>query len=730
MIQTKIETYEDLMAALTQSDKTYDIEKIERAYRLADEAHGGQLRKSGDPYISHPVSVAIILIGMGMDTDCICAALLHDVVEDTEISLDTLRKQFGNDVAIMVNGVTKLTNMTLSTKEEQQAENIRKMLLAMNEDIRVILIKLADRLHNMRTMQYQSPEKQRSKSHETMEIYAPIAHRLGIRSIKDELEDLALRYLDPIGYKEIENRLDMSKKQREEFIASVKEKIMGRFEEYGIHPHIEGRVKSIYGIYRKIFVKGKQFEEIYDIYAVRIIVDTITECYDVFGIIHDLFTPIPNRFKDYIATPKPNQYRSLHTTVLDKGGTPFEVQIRTWDMHYTAEYGIAAHWKYKAGISGKDEKGDHQLEWVRKIIESQQEAEGEDLMRNIRTDLSSDDVFVFTPKGDVKNLPAGSTIVDYAYAIHTAVGNKMTGAKVDGRIVPLDYELKTGEIVEILTAKNGTGPKRGWLEIAKTSEARNKIRGWFKREKREENIAAGKAEVEQEFKRNQIRFDTEEEYHSFMDELVRRQHKDSLDDFYASIGYGGLVLSHIMPRIKDEYAKMASDFAEREIEKLKKLSPQNQKKSSSAVVVEGIDNCLVKFAKCCNPLPGDDIVGFITRGYGVSLHKRDCVNAQASLNDPAQKERWIKVHWAGDTPVDFRSTLQILATDRDGLAMDVTLAIANLRVPMHEIYARGLKNGNAEITLTISTQGREHLETIMQKLAKIRGVLSVERSGK
>jgi GTP pyrophosphokinase len=604
------------------------------------------------------------------------------------------------------------------------------MLLAMNEDIRVILIKLADRLHNMRTMQFQTPDKQRQKSHETMEIYAPIAHRLGIRSIKDELEDLALRYLDPIGYKEIEDRMALSKNEREAFITSVQQKIDHRFAEYGLHPHIEGRVKSIYGIYRKVYVKGKQFEEIYDIYAVRVIVDTINECYNVLGIIHDLFTPIPNRFKDYISTPKPNQYQSLHTTVLDKGGVPFEVQIRTWDMHYTAEYGIAAHWKYKAGIAAKNDKGDQQLEWVRKIIESQQEAEGEDLMRNIRTDLSSDDVFVFTPKGDVKNLPAGSTIVDFAYAIHTAVGNKMIGAKVDGRIVPLDTELKTGQIVEILTSKNANGPGRGWLEIAKTSEARNKIRGWFKREKREENIAAGKAEVEQEFKRNQIRFDSEESFLAFMNELVRRQHKDNLEDFYASIGYGGLVLSHIMPRIKDEYAKMTSDFAEQEIEKLKRLSPPSQKKSASAVVVEGIDNCLVKFAKCCNPLPGDDIVGFITRGYGVSVHKRDCVNAQASLNDVAQRERWIKVRWAEDTPVDFRSTLQILATDRDGLAMDVTLVVAGLHVPMHEIYARGLKNGNAEITLTISTQGREHLDTIIQKLQKIRGVLSVERSGK
>ena len=461
MIQTKIETHDDLLAALRASDKVYDLDKIERAYQVADKAHGGQVRKSGDPYISHPLSVAIILVGMGMDTDCICAALLHDVVEDTAVSLDDLRRSFGEDVAIMVSGVTKLTNMPLSTKEEQQAENIRKMLLAMNEDIRVILIKLADRLHNMRTMQYQSPDKQRSKSHETMEIYAPIAHRLGIRSVKDELEDLALRYLDPVAYKEIEDQLDMTKGQREQFIRDVQARILERFDEFGLHPHIEGRVKSIYGIYRKIYVKGKSFEEIYDIYAVRLIVDTTTECYNALGLIHDMFTPIPNRFKDYISTPKPNQYQSLHTSVLDHG-VPFEVQIRTWDMHYTAEYGIAAHWKYKAGISKGDVKSDKQLEWIRKIIESQQEAEGEDLMRNIRTDLSSDDVFVFTPKGDVKTLPAGSTIIDFAYAIHTAVGNRMTGAKVDGRIVPLSYELKTGEIVEVLTAKNGTGPKRGW----------------------------------------------------------------------------------------------------------------------------------------------------------------------------------------------------------------------------------------------------------------------------
>ena len=723
-------TIEQLLAAVQSSDRNYDIEKIKKAYEVAAKAHEGQLRQSGDPYISHPVSVAIILVDLGMDTDCLCAALLHDVVEDTDVTLGTLSRQFGEDVAVMVNGVTKLGQVPLVTKEEQQAENIRKMLLAMNEDVRVIIIKLADRLHNMRTLDFKSDSRRREISLETMEIYAPIAHRLGIRAVKEELEDRALRYLDPIGYKEIEDTLALKKGDREKFIVEIKEKILTRLKEYGLEPHIEGRVKSIYGIYRKVYMAGRSFEELYDVYAVRIIVNTVIECYNILGIIHDLFQPIPNRFKDYISTPKPNMYQSLHTTVIDQEGIPFEIQIRTWEMHYTAEFGIAAHWKYKAGIQGKD-KLEERLAWVRQIIESQQDAEGaEDIVKNIKTDLSADDVFVFTPKGDVKSLPAGSTIVDFAYAIHTEVGNRMTGAKVDGRIVPLDYQVKTGEIVEIMTTKSLTGaPKRDWIKMAKTSEARNKIRAWFKRERRDENIAEGKAELDKEFRRNFIHFDNDESYQNFMDAVIKRQHKESLDDFYAAIGYGGILLSRIMPRIKDDYAKlMKAHMAENpEFTTLKVPTP---KKYTSAVVVEGIDNCLVKFAQCCNPLPGDEIVGFITRGYGVSVHKKDCVNAITSMNDVVQRERWINVHWADSKASHLRATLEIVAHDRNSLLADVSLAFANMRVPIHEFNARELKNGNASILATIGTQGKEHLDTIIQKLSKVKGVISVERSGK
>lgn len=720
-------TYEELLTALKQSDKTYDIEKIQRAYECAARFHDGQFRQSGEPYISHPVSVALILVGLGMDTDCLCAALLHDVVEDTDATLEGIRKQFGHDVALMVDGVTKLGQIPLTTKEEQQSENVRKMLLAMSEDIRVIIIKLADRLHNMRTLSFKSEQKQREISLETMEIYAPIAHRLGIRGVKEELEDLALRYLDPVGYKEIEDTLELKKPEREAFIVEIKAKIAERLKEYGIEPHIEGRVKSIYGIYRKVYMMGKSFEEIYDIYAVRVIVNTVIECYNILGIIHDLFRPIPNRFKDYISTPKPNMYQSLHTTVIDKKGIPFEIQIRTWDMHYTAEFGIAAHWKYKAGIQGKD-KLEERLAWIRQMIENQQEAEGaEDIVKNIKNDLAVDDVFVFTPKGDVKSLPVGSTIVDFAYAIHTAVGNRMTGAKVDGRIVPLDYQVKTGEIVEILTSKTEAGPNRNWLTIAKTSEARNKIRAWFKKERKEENIAEGKAEFERELKRNYIHYEGDE-YQALLESLVKRYHRESVDDFFAAIGYGGVLLSRVMPRVKDDYARQQKTALITQAE-LGDVKP-TAKKNSSGVIVEGINNCLVKFAQCCNPLPGDDIVGFITRGYGVSVHKRDCQNVQASMNDAIQRERWVAVRWADRSSSQFRSTLDIVARNSNSMLADISVALANMRVPTHEFNARELKNGNINVLVTISTQGLEHLSSIIQKISKVPGVLSVERSGK
>ena len=720
-------TYEALMASLEQSDKIYDLEKIRKAYEYADKCHQGQKRQSGEPYISHPLAVAIILVGLGMDTDCLCAALLHDVVEDTDATLEGISKQFGPDVALMVNGVTKLGQIPLTTKEEQQSENVRKMLLAMSEDIRVIIIKLADRLHNMRTLSFKSPKKQREISLETMEIYAPIAHRLGIRGVKEELEDLALRYLDPVGYKEIEDTLELKKPEREAFIVEIKAKIAERLKEYGIEPHIEGRVKSIYGIYRKVYMMGKSFEELYDVYAVRVIVNTVIECYNILGIIHDLFQPIPNRFKDYISTPKPNMYQSLHTTVIDKKGIPFEIQIRTWEMHYTAEFGIAAHWKYKAGIQGKD-KLEERLAWIRQMIENQQEAEGaEDIVKNIKNDLAVDDVFVFTPKGDVKSLPVGSTIVDFAYAIHTAVGNRMTGAKVDGRIVPLDYQLKTGEIVEILTSKAESGPNRNWLTLAKTSEARNKIRAWFKKERKEENVAEGRAEFERELKRNYIHYEGDE-YQALLEALVKRYHRESVDDFYAAIGYGGIPLSKVMPRVKDDYVKQQKAAAV-PVGEPGEVKP-TAKKSSSGVIVEGINNCLVNFARCCNPLPGDDVVGFITRGYGVSVHKRDCQNVQASMNDPTQRDRWVAVRWADNAATQFRSTLDIVAKNSNTMLADISVALANMRVPTHEFNARELKNGNINVLVTISTQGLEHLSSIIQKISKVPGVLSVERSGK
>lgn len=725
-------TFEMLDDFLVKSERPYDREKIKGAYLLAEQSHAGQKRVSGEPYISHPIAVAYILAELGMDSDTLTAALLHDVVEDTDITLEDVSRQFGHDIALLVDGVTKLGKVPLSTKEEQQSENVRKMLLAMAQDIRVIIIKLADRLHNMRTLQYKPPQKQRDTALETMEIYAPIAHRLGIRAVKEELEDIALHYLDPIACREIENTLALKKDAREKFIEDIKARISERLKQYGLEPHIDGRVKSLYGIYRKVYMAGRGFDEVYDIYAVRIITSTVIECYNILGIMHDLFTPIPNRFKDYISTPKPNMYQSLHTTVIGKEGIPFEIQIRTWDMHYTAEYGIAAHWKYKAGIQGK-EKMEERLAWIRQIIESQQESEdAEDLVKTIKTDLGSEEVFVFTPKGDVKSLPLGSTVIDFAYAIHSAVGNRMVGARVDGRMVPLDYQVKTGQIVDIITTNSPSHePNREWLKLAKTSEARSKIRAWFKKERREENIEEGKNELEREFKRNNINLD-EEALDAFISELARRQHCESTDDFYAAIGYGGILLSKIMPRVKEDYTKLVKQnerTAEPAVEP-ELVTYRSRTKNNSGVVVEGIDNCLVKFSQCCNPLPGDEIVGFITRGHGVSIHKKDCVNYINGAKTEEQKARWISAHWADDAAVSYRATLDIVAHNRNSLLADISLTLANFRVPVHEVNARELKNGNANIVIGIGIAGVEQLKNIIQRLAKIEGVIAVERSGK
>ena len=723
----KVYTIDDLMQAIKESGRSYDTDRIMAAYQVAKEAHKDQRRRSGEPYISHPVAVAIILVGLGMDTETLVAALLHDVVEDTATTGESIEKQFGEDVALMVNGVTKLGQVPFSTREEQQAENVRKMLLAMAQDVRVIIIKLADRLHNMRTLESMPPQKQRDKSLETMEVYAPLAHRLGLKLVKEELEDTALRFLDPAAYSEIESQLILRKDERDKFLSMIRERLTERLNAEGMHFYLESRVKSIYGIYRKVYIQGRDFDEIFDVYALRVIVDTVNECYNVLGVVHDMFRPIPNRFKDYISTPKANMYQSLHTTVLDKEGIPFEIQIRTWDMHYIAEYGVAAHWKYKAGLSGKDSL-EEKLAWVRQLLEAQQESDDvEDIVRTIKTDIAPEEVFVFTPKGDVISLPSGSTIIDFAYAIHSAVGNRMMGAKVDGRIMPIDTVVKTGMIIEIITG-NTKGPNRDWLKVVKTSEARNKIRAWFKKEKREENIAAGRPELEKEFRRSSISL-TEQQEEEFLAYLAEKQQMKNVDDFLAAIGYGGISLAKIAPRIKTDYVKMfRTSEAEKAAQALPKLV-QKKSKVSSGVIVEGLDSCLVKFAQCCNPLPGDEIIGFITRGSGVSIHKLDCPNVINSMKDPEQQSRWVAAEWADTTQREvFKSSIELLARDRGLLLAEVSITLNNMHVPLHALQARELKDGMTSVTLTLGTVNVEQLTNIMSNLRKIDGVVEVKRA--
>ncbi|MBQ9742802.1 MAG: bifunctional (p)ppGpp synthetase/guanosine-3',5'-bis(diphosphate) 3'-pyrophosphohydrolase [Ruminococcus sp.] len=718
--------YDNLMELLRASGYKFDIDRIEKAYRYAEEAHKDQKRVSGLPYILHPTSVACILVGLGMDTESIIAALLHDVVEDTEITLEEITKEFGSNIAMLIDGLTKLAKIKYSNREEQQAENLRKMLIAMSNDIRVIIIKLADRLHNMRTIGCMHEQKRRDKALENMEVYAPIAHRLGITAVKEEMEDLSLRYLDPVGYEEIENELNNTAQDRKEFIASLKEEILERSRDAIKDVYISGRVKSIHSIYRKTYMKGKTIDEIYDIFAVRIIVESVTDCYNVLGIIHDIYKPIPNRFKDYISTPKPNMYQSLHTTVISHRGIPFEVQIRTWDMHHTAEYGIAAHWKYKAGVGGKRDSLEENLSWVRKMLETQKEAvDGTEIVSTIKTDLNPNEVFVFTPKGDVVNLPAGSTVIDLAYNIHSAVGNSMVGAKVDRRIVPIDYQLKTGEIVEILTQKEAQGPRRDWLKIVKTSEAKSKIRSWFKKEKREENIIEGRLEFDRELRKYSISI-PEEELSDFLSKVNLKIQVNTMEDFYAAIGYGGIQLWKIMPRIRELYQKLyvkhTHDPVPATIEK-----PVGKKKVGSGVVVEGIDDVLIKFSRCCNPLPGDDIIGFITRGYGVSIHKCDCTNVPEDISQAEEPERWVKAHWQNVVREVFQSTLEIICQDRTGMLADVSNQLSALHIMIRSLNTRTIDEGQAVINVTIDVNDTAHLRTVVTRLNTIPGIVSVNR---
>lgn len=725
-------SYDDLVNLIANSGKEYDIKLIEQAYLFANEAHAGQVRKSGQPYIVHPVSVAYILVEMGMDTECVVAALLHDVIEDTDVSLQEVIEKFGKRISVLIDGVTKLEKITHSSREglsreETQAENLRKMLFAMNEDIRVIIIKLADRLNNIRTLGALPPQKQRDIARETMEVFAPLAHRMGMRKVKEELEDTSLRYLDSVGYQAISELLARQLTDRDQFLANLEKTLEEKIKPSIPNVVVYGRVKSVNGIYRKMYIQGKDFSEIFDIYAVRVIVDTVEECYIALGIIHNVFIMVRNRFKDYITMPKPNGYQSLHTTVLgkqftDNGRTiPFEVQIRTQQMHYKAEFGIAAHWKYKQGLKGADSL-DEYVSWIRRQIENQLEDSSEPIVIP-----QTDEVYVLTPKGDTKALPRGATCIDFAYAIHSAIGHRMIGAKINGRIVPINSVIHDGDMVEVITAKDPNhGPNRDWLSIVRTGEARTKIRTWFKNERREENIEEGKAIIEREFKRNGIRL-PEDKQQAFLTELAVRARLETVDDFYAAIGYGGIVLSKIMQRIRDDYQKLMKSVETVAPEEM--VTKQSVKRGTAdGVYIEGIDNCLIKMSKCCGPMPGDDIIGFITRGYGVSIHKTTCPNVPTDIEKCEEPERWVKARWSDQITVkEFKSTLHIECHDRKGLLADVTVLLSNMHVPINMLNSRQTKNGEAVISVTVVVTGKEHLEQICKKLANIKGIISISR---
>ncbi|OUN21098.1 RelA/SpoT family protein [Flavonifractor sp. An82] len=737
-----LERYQALEDKIKTYNPALDTQRLFSAFTYADNAHSGQLRKDGSPYITHPLAVAEIVAELELDTDSIIAALLHDCIEDTGSTHEEIAKLFGAVVADLVEGVTKLTRVQYTSKEEEQMENLRKMLMAMAKDIRVILIKICDRLHNMRTMEYQSPKKQKEKALETMEIYAPIAHRLGMQRIKWELEDTSLRYLDPVGYKEISDELAARSAAHEEFLATVQRRIQERLDAEGIHCTIYGRVKHAYSIYRKMYTQNKTMDEIFDLYAFRVIVDDISECYNVLGVIHDLFNPVLGRFKDYIGTPKPNGYQSLHTTVIGRDGIPFEVQIRTWEMHHTAEYGIAAHWKYKQGMANAKLGTEEAFEWVRKLLESQQDVDAEEFVRTMRVDLFSDEVFVFTPRGDVINLPAGATPIDFAYNIHSAVGNHMTGAKINGRMVTFDTPLKNGDIVEVITSKSAHGPSRDWMKICKSNEARNKIRQWFKKERREENIATGRASFESELKHVGLSLAaiTAEDVLPF---ILKKVRFGTLDELYAAIGYGGMSAQKAVVRVKDEMTRLnrlhaEQAAAEKTAQQADAIYPatgnpppvpvKTGKHDQSGIIVEGIDNCLVKFAKCCTPVPGDPVVGFITRGFGVSVHRADCPNASPEKRKPEEAGRWIKVSWATGELATYRTSLEIAAKDRDGLTLDVAMALSTMKAKTTSLSARSMPDGYATVSIVLEVKDHTELTAVINKLGQIQGVYQVKRA--
>ncbi len=726
------ERFEHLEKTIRGYNISADLKLVEAAYSYAREHHGAQLRRDGTPYITHPIQVAQIVAEMRLDSESILAALLHDCIEDTDSTYEDIAKRFGVTVADIVDGVTKLTRVKYSTMEEEQMENLRKMLFAMSRDIRVILIKIADRLHNMRTMEYQTPVKQKKKAFETMEIYAPIAHRLGMQKIKWELEDLSLKYLDPVAYDDIAQKLEIAKSEHGQFMSAVTAAVNARMTEQGIpNATVYGRVKHPYSIYRKMYAQEKTMEEVYDLFAFRVLVDTVPDCYNVLGVIHDLYKPILGRFKDYIATPKPNMYQSLHTTVIGDEGIPFEVQIRTYDMHAIAEYGVAAHWKYKQGI--KKQGGEGTYEWIRRLLENQEDADAEDFIHSLKIDMFSDEVFVFTPRGDVINLPAGATPIDFAYSIHSAIGNTMVGAKVNGRMVGFDYQLHNGDVVEINTSKSAHGPSRDWMKIAKSSEARSKIRQWFKRERREENIAQGRTSFESELKHAGLTIG-QVTAADVLPSVLKRVGFQSLDELYAAIGYGGYTALKAVNRIRDELLqisraaaveKAAQEAAARSAQE-GRPTPQKSK-SEKGLIVEGLSNCLVKFSKCCTPVPGDKVVGFITRGYGVSVHRRDCPNADPRRRTPADQGRWIKVTWSDDVYESYSTTLEVVCKDRNNLLVDVSTALSSCKVSVTSLNSHITADGFAIFHVAISVSDTTQLEQVMRKIHQISGVMKVSR---
>ena len=727
-----MESFEEHYASMCDAIKKHlpgaDMALIDRAVDYANQKHKLQKRKDGSPYIIHPLAVAQIVAEMGLDCDAILGALLHDCIEDTDASHEDIEKIFGPTVAELVEGVTKLTRANFSSSEQAQMENLRKMFMAMSKDIRVVLIKIADRLHNMRTMQYQTPEKQIQKCRETMDVYAPLAHRLGMQKIKWELEDTALRYLAPMEYNEIMSYLQAHKEKDEAFMRTIQDKITQRLTSVGIHNTTYGRIKHVYSIYRKMLAQGKTIDELYDIYAFRVIVDTIPDCYNVLGHVHDLFSLVPGRFKDYISTPKPNMYQSLHTTVIGSQGIPFEVQIRTWQMHETAEYGIAAHWKYKQGTGTGTEKD---FEWVRRLLESQQDSDAEEFVQSMKIDMFDDEVFVYTPKGRIVSLPAGSTPIDFAYAIHSGVGNSMIGAKVNNRIANIDTTLKNGDIVEVLTSKSAKGPSRDWLTICKSNQARTKIKQWFKKEKREENIVHGKASFESEMKRVGLPLTTATDP-ELEGQLLKKLSFDTWDDMFAAIGYGGLTAAKAVGRIRDDINKaLKQQTAEKLPQSPLRFRPDPEavtqnRHAVNGVIVEDIDSCMIKFAKCCTPVPGDPIVGFITKGFGVSIHRADCPNAQ-NREDPRQAARWVRVRWATQEEQPFETTLELDCITRDGLILDVAMVLSTARVRVKEMSGKDLPGGRSAITIRFEVKDVAELESVRTKLLNIRDVVGSRR---